>query len=198
MHRAALARRERAAIDQLQRRVEVFGEIGRAPAVIGERRDRGEHVLIAALAAEPGLHSPDGEQRPRRYAVAALNGSKQRALRCLELPPFRNDGRSSPLGEKLVKREIETALAAVGIDGRLRVVRRHQGLDGRGTDALGPRLAGELLLPGRIAGGRAAALRGVGLGVEACEHGQGGAESKCDAEHGKAIPERALQISIGF
>ena len=106
--------------------------------------------------------------------------------------PLRDDGRSPALGEKLIEREIETALAAVGIDGRLRVVRRHQGLDGAGADALGPRLAGEFLLPGGKAGGRAAALGAAwAWGVEACEHGQGGAESKCEAEHGKAIPRES-------
>ena len=49
------------------------------------------------------------------------------------------------------------------------------------------RLAGELLFPGFEAGGRAAALGGVGMGVRAGEHGQGGAESKGGAEHGKAF-----------
>src|SRR4051812_3163841 len=84
MHRAALVRRERAAIDQLQRRVKMLGEIFRAPAVIGERRDRRQHVLVAALAAEPGLHPPDREQRSWRHAIALLDRSEQRALRRLE------------------------------------------------------------------------------------------------------------------
>ena len=64
MHRAAGAGGENAAIDELQRRVELFREELRTTAVVGERRDRGEHVLIAALAAEAGLHAPDRNQRP--------------------------------------------------------------------------------------------------------------------------------------
>src|SRR6185369_18074923 len=106
-------------------------------------------------------------QRPWRHAVAFANGSEQRALRRLQLPPLRDDRRSPALGEKLVERETETALAAVGVDGRLRVVRRHQRLDGAGADALGLRLAREFLLPGGIAGGRAAALGGVGVRAQA-------------------------------
>jgi hypothetical protein len=62
--------------------------------------------------------------------------AKQRALRRLQLPPLCDDRRSPALGEKLVERETETALAAVGVDGRLRIVRRHQRLDGAGADAL--------------------------------------------------------------
>ena len=115
---------------------------------------------------KPGLHAPDREQRPRRHAVALLDRSKHRALRLLQRAAARDDGRRAPLGEKLIERQLKAALAAVGIDGRLRVVRRHQGRDGRGADALGPRFAGELLLPGFKTGGGAAALGGVGLGVK--------------------------------
>jgi hypothetical protein len=94
-------------------------------------------------------------------------------LRLLHRTSARNDRRPAPLGEKLIEREVEAALAAVGIDGRLRIVRRHQGRDGRGADALGPRLAGEFLLPGVEAGGGTAALRGVGLRGCASQRGQG-------------------------
>src|ERR1700722_14981834 len=73
MHRAARVAREHAAIDQLQRRVKLVGEIIRPPAVIGERSDRGEHVLVAALAAKTSLHSPDREQRPWWHAIALLD-----------------------------------------------------------------------------------------------------------------------------
>ena len=167
------------AIDQLQRRVKVLGEIGRPPAVIGQRRDRREHVLVAALAAKTRLHPPDREQRPRRHAVALLNGSKHRSLRLLQRTPARDDGRPAALGEKRIERERKTALAAVGVDGRLRVVRRHQGRDGRGADALGPRLAGELLLPGVEAGGPAAALGGVGGWAHTREHCQSEEGGRC-------------------
>jgi hypothetical protein len=173
MHGAARGRRQRAAIDQLQRRVKVLGKIGRPPAVVSQRRDRREHVLIAALAAKARLHSPDGDERARRHAVALLNGSKQRCLRLLQRTSARDDGRSTALGEKLIEREVKTSLAAIGGDGRAGVVRCHQGRDGRGADAFCSRLAGELALPGAKTGGRAAALGGVGMWAQTCEHGQG-------------------------
>ena len=58
VHRAARARREDPAIDQRQRRVELVGEIGRAPAVIGERRDSRQGVLIAALTLPKPVSIP--------------------------------------------------------------------------------------------------------------------------------------------
>ena len=110
--------REHAAIDQLQRRIELVGEIFRAAAVIGERCDRREHVLVAALAAEAGLHAPDRDQRPRRHAVALLDRGEQRGLRLLQRTPARDDRGGAALGEELVERQLEAALAAIGGDGR--------------------------------------------------------------------------------
>src|SRR6476661_5475865 len=59
MHRATLTCRYRAALDELQRGIKLIGEIFRPPAVIGERCDRGEHVLVAPLAAEPAFRSEE-------------------------------------------------------------------------------------------------------------------------------------------
>ena len=103
-----VAGREHAAIDQLQRRIELLGEIFRAAAVVGKRRDRGQHVLVAALAAEAGLHAPDREQRPWRHAVALLDRREQRALRLLQRAAARDDGRGAALGEELIEREAES------------------------------------------------------------------------------------------
>src|ERR1700687_3987329 len=163
VHGAVRRRREGTAIDQLQRRIKLLGEVLRAAAIVGERRDRREHVLISALASKTRLHPPDGDERARRHAVALLNGSKQRSLRLLQCASTRDDRRGAALGEKLVERQAKTSLAAVGGDGRAGIVRRHQGRDGRGADAFRPRFACELALPGVEPGGRAAALRSVGL-----------------------------------
>ena len=67
-----------------------------------------------------------------------------------------------------------------------------------GADALGPRLAGELLLPGLEAAGRVAALGGVSLRAQTSEHCHGGTEDKCEAEHGEKpfLRERCKQTPI--
>src|SRR5262249_50178099 len=125
-----------------------------------------EHVLVAALGAKARLHAPDRQQRPRRHAVALLDRGKQRTLRVLELPTLGDDGGGAALGEEAFERKVETALAAVGIDGGLRVVRRHQGLNGGGADAFCPGFAGELLLPAFIACGRIPAGGGACVWAE--------------------------------
>src|SRR5262249_38062671 len=140
-----------------------------------------------------GLHAPDRQQRPRWHAVALLDRGEQRALRMLELPSLGDDGGGAALGEEGFEREIEAALAAVGIDGGLRVIRCHQGRNGGGADALGPRLARKLLLPAFIAGGGIAAGGGVGVRRERCD-GQGseGGRDKCLAlGHLKELPLRS-------
>src|SRR6185437_1553404 len=65
----------------------LVGKICRTAAIIGERCDRGEHVLIAALAAEARLHPPDRDQRPRRHAVALLDRGEQRRVFLLSERP---------------------------------------------------------------------------------------------------------------
>src|SRR5947208_14036554 len=92
LHVAVRIGREDAAIDQSQRRVELLSEIFRASAVIGESGDGRQGVLIAALAAKGRLHPPDGDQRPRRYAVALLDGCEQGRLGLLKCAPARDDG----------------------------------------------------------------------------------------------------------
>ena len=127
VHGAARAWRKRAAIDQLQRRIKLFGEIVGTPTVVGERRNRGEHVLVAALASETCLHAPDGDERTRRHAIALLKRCKQRGVGLLHCAPARDDARCAPLGKELIERQTKTSLAAIGGDGRRRIIRRHQG-----------------------------------------------------------------------
>src|SRR5436305_2130578 len=172
VHRAARARREHAAIDQFQRGVELVRKILRPPAIVGERCNRREHVLISALSAKSRLHSPDRDQRPRWHAIALLDRCEQRALRLPQRASASDDGRSTPLGEKLFERQSKTSLAAIGSDGSARVARPHQGGDRRGADAFGASFLGELLLPALETGGPAAASRGVCFWAQACEHCQ--------------------------
>ena len=166
MHRAALTCGHRAAIDQLQRGVKLVGEIFRPTAIVSQRCDRGEHVLVAALAAEGALHAPDRNQRPGRHAVALLDRSEQRRVPLLHAAAARHDRRRAALDHELIERELETVQAAIGIDGGLRIVRRHQRRDPVRADALGAGFPGELLLPGLEAGGAelphwAASARGI-------------------------------------
>jgi hypothetical protein len=67
---------------------------------------------VAALASEAGLHSPNGEQRPRRDANALHHRCEQRSLRPLQSPHPRDDRRRAPLDQELIERWAEAAPAA--------------------------------------------------------------------------------------
>src|SRR6516165_4486477 len=127
-------------MDQLQSCIKLVREIFRSAAVVSERRDGRQHVLIAALTSETRLHAPYRNQRPWRDAVALLDGCEECGLRLLERAAARNDGRGSTLGEKLIKRQTEASLTAVGGDRSRRIVRLHQGSGRRSANALRPRL----------------------------------------------------------
>ena len=170
MHRAALTSAQRATVDQFQRSIKLVCEIIRPPAIVSERCDGGEHVLIAALAAEGALHAPDRNQWPRRHAIALLDRSEQRGVPLLHAAAARHDRSRAALDHELIERELETMQAAIGVDSRLRVVRRQQGRDTGRADALRPRLLGERILPGLESGGAVAALRGVGVGARIGEY----------------------------
>src|SRR5581483_1536387 len=162
VHRAALARGDDPAIDQLQRRNELVGEIFRPPTVICKRRNRRERVLVAMLRAERRFHPPDRDQRSRRDAIFLLDRGKQRRMRLLHGAPARRDRGAAALDHELLKGQLEAALTAVSVDRRLRVLRSHQGRDAGLADSLRLRLRREGLLPGLEAAGAVAALRGVG------------------------------------
>ena len=74
--------------------------------------------------------------------------AKSAAWRLLQRASARDDGGGVALGKKLVKRQSEAPLAAIGSDGRSRIVCGHQGRCCRGTNALASRLRCELSLPG--------------------------------------------------
>ncbi len=147
MHGAARVGAENAAIDQRERRIKLIGEIFGPAAVISERGDRRQRVLIAGDGAKSGFHPPDGDQRPGRHAVALLDRGEQRGIRRLHLPAPGDNGGGATLGHELIERQFEALLAAVGPDGAGRIGRGHQGGDGPLPDPLGLGLLGEDPLP---------------------------------------------------
>src|SRR5258708_10886362 len=163
MHGAACACREDPAIDQCQCCVELLGEIGRATAVISESSHGRQSVLIAARPSKPRLHSPDGQEWPRRDAIALLDGREECRIGLLECAPARDNGRTAAFGEKLIERQMHAALVTVSGDGCTRIGGRHDGSDGGSADALSLRFIGALLLPRLKASRRTAALRGASL-----------------------------------
>ena len=62
-----------AALDEVQCRIELIGEIVGAAAVKRQRRDGRKRVFLAHEAAETGFHAPDRDDRAGRDAVAALD-----------------------------------------------------------------------------------------------------------------------------
>jgi hypothetical protein len=87
--------------------------------VVGKSGDGRQGVLIAVLTSEGRLHPPDGQERPRRGAVALLDGCEERRLGLLQRATARDNGRGTALGEKLVERQAKASLAAIGGDGGL-------------------------------------------------------------------------------
>src|SRR3954451_7179729 len=172
VHGAACARREGPAVDQCQSRVELLGEIGRPTAVISESSHSRQSVLISARPPEARLHSPNGQERPRRYAVALLDGDEERRIGLLECATARDDGRTAAFGEKLIERQTHAPLVTVSGDGCSRIGSRHEGCEGGSADALAPRFIGELLLPRLKANRRTAALRGANLACHPQERHQ--------------------------
>ena len=76
------------------------------------------------------------EQRSRRDAIALLDGCEQAPPGIASArSPARDDGRGAALGEELIERQAKASLAAIGSNGRARVVRSHQSSDARGADA---------------------------------------------------------------
>jgi hypothetical protein len=74
VHGAARACREDSAIHQCQSCVELFSEICCPTAVMGESGYSRQNVLIPARPPKARLHSPNGQERPRRDAEALLDG----------------------------------------------------------------------------------------------------------------------------
>src|ERR1700736_4255292 len=113
VHGAACACREDPTIDQCQCCVELLGEIGRPTAVISQSSHGRQSVLIPARPPEARLHSPNGQERPRRYAEALLDGREEGRIGLLESAPARGDGRTAAFGEKLIERQAHASLVTV-------------------------------------------------------------------------------------
>ena len=65
------------------------------------------------LPPEARLHSPNGQERPRRDAEALLDGRKECRIGLLERAPARDDGRAATLSEKLIERQMAAMVAVV-------------------------------------------------------------------------------------
>src|ERR1700738_4885320 len=85
--------------------IELIREISRAAAVIGESRDGRQNILIPALTSKARLHSPDGQERPRRDAIALLDGCEECGVGLLECASSRHDRWAPALSQKLIKRQ---------------------------------------------------------------------------------------------
>src|SRR5947209_3447178 len=83
MHRAARTGREHAAIDQLQRRIKLIGEIFRTSAIVGERRDGGgADTLRARLGGElllPALEAGGGVSALRSARLTGHGDERSQA-----------------------------------------------------------------------------------------------------------------------
>src|SRR2546429_164645 len=117
VHGATRPCREDPTIDQCQSCVELLGEIGRATAVIGESSHSRQNVLVPARPPEARLHSPNGQEWPRRDAEALLDGREECGVGLLERAPARDDSRAAALSEKLIERQTEAPLATISRDG---------------------------------------------------------------------------------
>jgi hypothetical protein len=102
-----------------------------------------------------------------------LDGCEERGLGLLQPATARDDGRGPTLGKKLIERQAEASLAAVGGDRRGSIVRLHQRRDAGAADSFCPRLIGQLSLPTLETSRRTAALRGIRFRAQTCQYGEG-------------------------
>ena len=66
-----------AALDDAQRVEQLLAEEIRTPAVIGERRQRAEDLVVAEIGAEVALQAPEGDEHRRRHAVFLFDLGEQ-------------------------------------------------------------------------------------------------------------------------
>src|SRR5262245_40764289 len=171
MHGATCRAAEDAAIDELERRIKLVGEVFGPAAVIGEGGDRGNRRLVAHEAAEAGLHSPDGDEGAGRNAKPLLDrGEQARIGRSHALAPG-GDGRAASLRHELIEAQLEAFLAAVGPDGSDRIFGRHERGDGVAPEAVAGGLAGEDLLPALETAAVVAARGGMRRAIREADHG---------------------------
>src|SRR5690606_23812434 len=121
MHRAYRLRAEVALIDELESGIELAGEVFGTAAVIGQRCDSRQRVLLAEIGAEAGFHAPDGDQRAGRNAITLLDRREESGVLLLLGAAALDDGVRAALLHEVFKGELEALLIAVGIDGGLRI-----------------------------------------------------------------------------
>ena len=137
----------RAALDKLQRRIEMFCEKRRAAAVISQGCHRRKGVLIAQKTAKACFHAPDRKQRAGRDAVTLFKLCEECRIGLLERAPARNDPVGPALGHEGIERQLEAVLAPVGADGSLRIARAHEGGNRLGLHPVGLCLDRKAFLP---------------------------------------------------
>jgi hypothetical protein len=123
---------EIAMLEQGQRGEDLRPEDMRTAAVMGQRHQRVERVVIALERAEIRLESPEGQEDAARHAEAALDLVEDGAPAfCVAAPvvdPVLGNQAAGELGEG----HGEDALPPIRIDGALGVAGMHEeGVDGR-------------------------------------------------------------------
>ena len=141
-----------AAFDDAQRVEQLLAEEIGPPAVIGERRERAENIVVAEIGAEVAFQAPEGGEHRRRHAVFLLDLREQRRV-LLDLGEAVGNARAAhhPVGE-LQKGLVEHRLAVIAADDRL--VECHAGRRSRndaGRDALRGCVLLEVLEPALVA-----------------------------------------------
>ena len=143
-----LLRTQVAALDHAQCVEQARAEQLRPAAVIGERRQRRQHVLLAGAGAEVAFQAPERDDHRRRHAEILLDALEQIVMLLDQLAALlKAVGRDQLLGEvEEVLRE--EPLAAVDIDDALLEFQvRRGGGDGRGGNLACGGLALELGQP---------------------------------------------------
>src|SRR5581483_4662854 len=153
-----------AAVDDAKRAEKLLAEEIRAPAVVGQRRDRADDLIDAALVgAVVALQTPQRDDDGRRHAEALLDFRQQRGVGLGLLQPVLITAAAGHAAGELLEALLEDALPAVAADDRRvegeAVERRRDGPPG---NPLGRGLLPESGHPGLEAAGVAAPRRGVG------------------------------------
>ena len=106
-----------ARVDQLQRPDGMRVKEVRAAAIIGQRHDGRNGILLAHGGAEAGFHAPDGQQDAGRHAIAALDLVEQSRVRLLQRAALGDDrGRAAALHERFDRAAESLVDGAVDLD----------------------------------------------------------------------------------
>src|SRR4029079_9147215 len=141
-----------AAFDDAQRIEQLLAEELRPSAIIGERGDRAQNIVLAEVRAEVAFQSPESRQHRRGHAVFLLDAPEQRAvLLHLVLPAVNAAATDHAIGE-LQECLVENRLAVIAPDdGRVEDHARRRRRDDPRRDTLRGRLLLEILEPALVA-----------------------------------------------